>query len=28
VRLLQTPDNIRLVMKDGQIYKNLFVGES
>ncbi len=24
VRLLQVPDNIRLVMKDGRIYKNLF----
>jgi len=24
VRLLQTPDNIKLVMKDGLIYKNLF----
>jgi imidazolonepropionase-like amidohydrolase len=24
VRLLQVPDNIRLVMKDGRIHKNLF----
>jgi imidazolonepropionase-like amidohydrolase len=27
VRLLQTPDNIKLVMKDGKIYKNLLSGQ-
>ncbi len=28
VRLLQTPANIKLVMKDGLIYKNLLAGQS